>query len=61
MISYGQSDYRLPYLEKSEFNWDVKCDKVNKPTISTSITIQADDKDTPNVHFIYTCKKKVEE
>lgn len=31
--------------------------KVNKPTISTSITIAADDKDAPNVHFVYVCKK----
>ena len=41
-----------------EYNWDIMVDQVNKPTISTSITIQADDKDAPNVHFIYICKKK---
>ncbi len=33
-------------------------EQVNKPTISSSINIQADDKDAPNVHFIYICRKK---
>lgn len=61
MISYGQPDYRMPYLQKPEYNWDIRIEQVSKPTISTSITIQRDhpdDKDAPNVHFIYICQKK---
>jgi len=57
IVSYGQSEYRLPYLEKPEYDWSVKVSQVAKPTIASSITIASDDKDAPNVHFIYICTK----
>ncbi|CAD8114641.1 unnamed protein product [Paramecium sonneborni] len=31
--------------------------QVHKPTISTSIAITNEDKDAPNVHYIYICTK----
>jgi hypothetical protein len=47
----------LPYLEKPEFNWTVKVHQIAKPTIASSITVAVDDKDAPNVHFVYICTK----
>ena len=61
MVSYASSEHRLTYLQKEYFNWDVKVEKVNKPTMTTSITIQADDRDSLNLHYIYICKKRVGE
>eukprot|EP01017_Pseudomicrothorax_dubius_P000311 TRINITY_DN0_c1537_g1_i1.p1 TRINITY_DN0_c1537_g1~~TRINITY_DN0_c1537_g1_i1.p1 ORF type:complete len:223 (+),score=60.38 TRINITY_DN0_c1537_g1_i1:46-714(+) len=56
-ISYGQPDHRLPYLDKPDFEWKILTNNVFKPTISTSITLNNDDKDNPNVHFVYICQK----
>jgi len=30
---------------------------VPKPTIASSISIASDEKETPNVHYIYICRK----
>ena len=57
IVSYGQTEYRLPYLQKPEFNWNVKVHQVAKPTIASSVTVAVDDKDSPNVHFVYICTK----
>lgn len=56
-ISYGQPTHRICYLEKPEFEWKIVTNNVFKPTISTSITLSNDDKDSPNVHYIYICTK----
>mmetsp|Transcript_24214 Transcript_24214/g.28183 ORF Transcript_24214/g.28183 Transcript_24214/m.28183 type:complete len:222 (+) Transcript_24214:47-712(+) len=56
-ISYGIPDHRLLYLEKPEFDWKVTRETIPKPTISTSVTISSEDKDSPQVHYIYICKK----
>lgn len=58
VISYGQPPTRIPFLEKNEFDWDVTVQQVAKPTISTTAALATDDRDQPNVHFIYICKKK---
>ena len=57
-VSYGIPEHRLQYLNKPEFGWDV-LNPVNvyKPTISTSISLSNEDKDSPNYHYIYICKK----
>ncbi len=57
IVSYGQPEYRLSYLEKPEFEWNVKVQQVPKPTIASSVPIGSDDKETPNVHYIYVCSK----
>jgi len=57
-VSYGMPQHREHYFSKPEYDWEVIFQKVFKPTISTSITIAADDKDSPNVHYIYICKKR---
>lgn len=44
-------------LNKPEYGFDVVIQKVFKPTISTSITIANNDRDTPNVHYVYICTK----
>jgi ubiquinone/menaquinone biosynthesis C-methylase UbiE len=56
-VSYGQADYRMCYLDKPEYDWSVTIQQVTKPTISASITVASEDKDTPNVHFIYICQR----
>lgn len=57
VISYGQPEFRLSYLEKPEYEWTVKTQQVAKPTIASSISIASDEKETPNVHYIYICRK----
>eukprot|EP00357_Protocruzia_adherens_P019331 CAMPEP_0115005726 /NCGR_PEP_ID=MMETSP0216-20121206/20057_1 /TAXON_ID=223996 /ORGANISM="Protocruzia adherens, Strain Boccale" /LENGTH=214 /DNA_ID=CAMNT_0002372135 /DNA_START=40 /DNA_END=684 /DNA_ORIENTATION=- len=57
-ITYGQPQHRLSYLTKSEFSWEVTQSQVAKPTISTTAALATDDKTSPNVHYIYICKKK---
>jgi ubiquinone/menaquinone biosynthesis C-methylase UbiE len=67
VVSYGTPENRLCYLEKvinfrflinrskPEFDWTVTNTTVYKPTISTSIQITSQDKDSPSVHYIYIC------
>ena len=57
VISYGQPEFRLTYLEKPENEWSVKVQQIAKPTIASSISIASDEKETPNVHYIYICRK----
>ncbi|KAL4441978.1 hypothetical protein ABPG74_003729 [Tetrahymena malaccensis] len=56
-ISYGQPDHRMLYLDKPKYGWSIQVEQVHKPTISTSIQLTSEDKDSPNVHFVYICKK----
>ena len=57
IVSYGQPEYRLNYLEKPEYEWTVKVQQIPKPTITSSVSIASEDKDTPNVHYVYVCRK----
>mmetsp|Transcript_1809 Transcript_1809/g.3905 ORF Transcript_1809/g.3905 Transcript_1809/m.3905 type:complete len:212 (+) Transcript_1809:50-685(+) len=54
-ISHGQPSYRLTYLQKPEFGWNVKIYTVHKPMMGMSGSLSADDKE--NVHYIYVCVK----
>mmetsp|Transcript_50481 Transcript_50481/g.99718 ORF Transcript_50481/g.99718 Transcript_50481/m.99718 type:complete len:212 (+) Transcript_50481:89-724(+) len=54
-ISHGQPSYRLTYLQRPEFGWNVKIYTVQKPMMGMSSSLSADDKD--NVHYIYVCVK----
>mmetsp|Transcript_5263 Transcript_5263/g.4449 ORF Transcript_5263/g.4449 Transcript_5263/m.4449 type:complete len:225 (-) Transcript_5263:84-758(-) len=57
-ISYGIPQHRSQYFQKSEFGWELlQPITVYKPTISTSISLSNEDKDSPNYHYIYICKK----
>ena len=58
VVTYGQPPHRYPYLDKPEFNWEITVHQVPKPTIPTNPTISTDDRDQPNVHYLYVCKKK---
>src|SRR4051794_9049590 len=59
-ISYGIPTHRLEYLKKSEFSWELLPEvTVYKPTISTAISLSNEDKDSPNYHYIYICKKVI--
>lgn len=59
-ISYGQPQHREKLLKKSELGFDVTVSKIAKPTISTSIQLSNDDRDYPNLHFVYICAKRVD-
>jgi len=60
LISYGTPDHRAHYLKKPELHWKVYPEQqVHKPTISTSIAVSNEDKDSPNYHYIYVCKKVI--
>merc|ERR1712187_596563 len=54
-ISHGQPSYRLTYLQRQEFGWNVKIYTVQKPMMGMTASLSADDKD--NVHYIYVCVK----
>merc|ERR1712176_1169838 len=54
-ISHGQPSYRLTYLQRPEFGWNVKIFTVQKPMMGMTASLSADDKD--NVHYIYVCTK----
>merc|ERR1712187_495292 len=54
-ISHGQPTYRLTYLQRPEFGWNVKIYTVQKPMMGMSASLSTDDKD--NVHYIYVCVK----
>lgn len=55
-ISHGQPSYRLTYLQRPEFGWEVRVHTVEKPRMGMSGTaMNAEEKD--NVHYIYVCIK----
>ncbi|CAG9332810.1 unnamed protein product [Blepharisma stoltei] len=58
VISYGQPPHRYPYLDKPELNWEITVHQVQKPTIASTAALATDDRDQPNVHYIYVCKKR---
>merc|ERR1712060_184612 len=49
-ISHGQPSYRLTYLQRPEFGWNVKTYTVQKPMMGMTASLSADDKE--NVHYI---------
>ena len=54
-VSHGQPSYRLTYLQRPEFGWNVKTFTVQKPMMGMTASLSADDKDA--VHYIYVCVK----
>lgn len=56
LISHGQPSYRLTYLQRPEFGWDVKVHTVGKPTMGMASAQPTDDKEG-NVHYIYVCQR----
>jgi ubiquinone/menaquinone biosynthesis C-methylase UbiE len=54
-VSHGQPSYRLTYLQRPEFGWNVKIHTVQKPMMGMTASLASDDKD--NVHYIYVCTK----
>jgi hypothetical protein len=38
MITFGNKEMRMPYLEKPEYDWTIKVQELSKPTITTTIT-----------------------
>merc|ERR1719376_313584 len=55
-ISHGQPSYRLTYLQRPEFDWNVKIYTVQKPMMGMTANLSTDD-NKDNVHYIYVCSK----
>jgi len=55
-ISHGQPSYRLTYLQRPEFGWDVKVHTVTKPMMGQQGAV-ATKEDKDNVHYVYVCVK----
>lgn len=56
-ISHGQPSYRLTYLQRLEFGWDVSVHTVAKPIMGvTGNNIGTEEKE--NVHYVYVCERK---
>merc|ERR1719454_1437872 len=58
-VSHGQPSYRLTYLQRPEFGWNVKIFTVQKPMMGMTASLSTDDKD--NVHYVYVCMKGAQE
>jgi SAM-dependent methyltransferase len=54
LVSHAQPAYRLSYLQKAEFGWQVETKTVPRPILATQVSAP-DEKD--NVYYIYVCKK----
>jgi hypothetical protein len=57
MITFGNKDMRMQYLEKPEFDWLIKVQELPKPTITTTITPPNPLKPERNCHYVYICTK----
>jgi len=55
-VSHGQPSYRLTYLQRPEFGWNVKIYTVQKPMLGITASLSTDD-NKDNVHYIYVCQK----
>eukprot|EP00929_Paragymnodinium_shiwhaense_P036350 TRINITY_DN19493_c0_g1_i1.p1 TRINITY_DN19493_c0_g1~~TRINITY_DN19493_c0_g1_i1.p1 ORF type:complete len:235 (-),score=56.06 TRINITY_DN19493_c0_g1_i1:343-969(-) len=55
-VSHGQPSYRLTYLQRPEFGWNVKIYTVQKPMLGMTANLSTDD-NKDNVHYIYVCAK----
>lgn len=55
VISYGDPEFRKKYLETQ--NWTITVDKLAKPSANVATTINADENDVKNFHYVYTMAK----
>ena len=56
VITYGDPDYRKKYLETQPWT-SISVDKLAKPSAAVSSTINADENDPKNFHYVYTMAK----
>ena len=56
VITYGDPDVRKKYLETQPWS-SISVDKLAKPSAEVSSTINADENDLKNFHYIYTMAK----
>jgi ubiquinone/menaquinone biosynthesis C-methylase UbiE len=62
-ITYGAEESRLKYFVKyiliqKNLEWDIQVHKVAKPSSQLASTINADDKDPKNFHYVFTMSKE---
>merc|ERR1711881_485963 len=55
-VSHGQPSYRLTYLQRPEFGWNVKIHTVQKPMMGMTAS-SAGGGEMDNVHYCYICVK----
>ena len=56
-ITYGDPEFRKKYFETQSGWVNYTCDKLAKPSAAVSATINADENDLKNFHYIYTMAK----
>ena len=56
VITYGDPDVRKKYLETQQWA-SLSVDKLAKPSAAVSSTINADENDVKNFHYVYTMAK----
>ena len=56
VITYGDPDVRKKYLETQQWA-SLSVDKLAKPSAAVSSTINADENDVKNFHYVYTMEK----
>ena len=54
LVSHGQPQYRMNYLNKPEYGWSVTTVTVPRPLLAVQVA-STDEKD--NVYYIYICQK----
>merc|ERR1712194_51909 len=55
-VSHGQPSYRLTYLQRPEFGWEVRVHTVEKPRMGMSGP-QLASEERDNLHYVYVCIK----
>ncbi len=57
-VSYGTPEHRLHYLKKPYLTWKILPEAtIYKPTVSTTLTVSQEEKDSQTQHYVYICKK----
>ncbi len=58
LITYGLPDQRQNFLQHDKLDWKILDPiKIDKPIISTSISLSPEDKEAPDEHYIFLCRK----
>lgn len=57
MISFGNKETRMDFLNRKEYEWTVTVQEIPKPTVTAQITPHNANSDRNN-HFVYICVKE---
>jgi len=58
-VSYGTPEHRLHYLKKPYLGWKILAEAtIYKPTLSTTLTVSEEEKNSASQHYVYICRKE---